>query len=151
MGRPARQSKILEIIQLNEIETQEELVALLKRANFNVTQATISRDIKELSLIKILSPDTGKYKYAVIENNEQAISNKYISIFKEAVISINQIDNFCIIKTLKIMASAVCEIIDKFHLENVICCVSGNDTVLIILPDEKSAKMTLSTLNSMVI
>ena len=82
MARSVRQSKILELISTREIETQDELVALLREAKFDITQATISRDIKELGLIKILSADSGKYKYAIVENGEQAFSNKYISIFK---------------------------------------------------------------------
>ena len=67
---------------MKEIETQDELVAQLRAANFEITQATISRDIKELGLIKILSAETGKYKYAIVENGEQAVSNKYINIIK---------------------------------------------------------------------
>ena len=80
MARSARQSKILELISIKEIETQEELAKELKNADFDITQATISRDIKELGLTKILS-STGKYKYAILGSEQQVISNRYISIF----------------------------------------------------------------------
>ena len=80
MARSARQSKILEIISTKEIEKQDELARELKNANFEITQATISRDIKELGLTKILS-SSGKYKYCFVGSEDQVISNKYISIF----------------------------------------------------------------------
>lgn len=149
MARSSRQSKILELISTKEIETQDELVTELKNLNFDITQATISRDIKELRLIKILSSETGKYKYAVVENENQAVSNKYISVFKEAVISIKNARNLCVIKTIKSMASAVCGIIDKLNLENVLGSVCGDDTVMIILPDESDALNTTKTLNKL--
>jgi arginine repressor len=101
MARSVRQSKILELISTKEIETQDDLVANLRAANFDITQATISRDIKELGLIKILSAETGKYKYALVDSEEQAISNKYISIFREAVISIKTAQNLVVLKTIR--------------------------------------------------
>jgi len=146
MARSSRQSKILELISTKEIETQDELVNELKNLSFEITQATISRDIKELRLIKILSSESGKYKYAVVENENQAVSNKYIFVFKEAVISIKKAQNLCVLKTIKGMASAVCGIIDKLNLENVLGAVSGDDTVMIILPDELYALNTTETL-----
>ena len=147
MARSSRQSKILELISTKEIETQDELVTELKNLNFDITQATISRDIKELRIIKILSSETGKYKYAVVENENQAVSNKYILVFKEAVISIKNAKNLCVLKTIKGMASAVCGIIDKLNLENVLGAVCGDDTVMIILPDENNALGTTKTLS----
>lgn len=149
MARSSRQSKILELISTKEIETQDELVAELRNLNFDITQATISRDIKELRLIKILSSETGKYKYAVVENENQAVSNKYILVFKEAVISIKNAQNLCVLKTIKGMASAVCGIIDKLNLENVMGAVCGDDTVMIVLPDENNAFGTAETLNKL--
>ena len=146
MARSARQSKILELISTNEIETQEELVSALRAANFDITQATISRDIKELGLIKILSADTGKYKYSIVDNGEQAVSNKYINVFKEAVISIKTAQNLSVIKTIKGMAGAICGLIDKLNLDGVMGSVSGDDTVMVILPDLKMAQLATDTL-----
>ena len=150
MARSVRQSKILELISTREIETQYEMVALLREAKFDITQATISRDIKELGLIKILSADSGKYKYAIVENGEQAVSNKYISIFKEAVISIRPAQNLVVLKTIKTMAGAICGLIDKLNLDGVLGAVAGDDTVMIIFPTSLNAEESAKSINKMI-
>ncbi len=132
MARSVRQSKILDLITYNEIETQEELVAKLRALNFDITQATISRDIKELGLIKILSAETNKYKYALVDSTEQQASNKYLLLFKESVISVKVAQNLVVIKTLKGMASSVCGLIDKLNIDDSLGAVSGDDTVMVI-------------------
>jgi len=149
MARTARQSKILEIISTFEVDTQEELVSKLKELNFDVTQATISRDIKELGLIKILSTETGKYKYAFADNANQT-SNKYIFLLKEAVISIKTAKNLVVIRTLKGLASSICNIIDKFNLEDVLGCVNGDDTVMIIFNSNEDAEYALNKLENII-
>ena len=148
MARSIRQSKILELISTREIETQEELVSCLRNANFDITQATISRDIKELGLIKILSAETGKYKYAIVENGEQAVSNKYISIFKEAVISIKTAQNLVVLKTIRATAGTICSLIDKLNLDSVLGAVAGDDTVMIILPNNDLAEKVAKTIEN---
>ena len=150
MARSVRQSKILELISTIEIETQDELVECLRNANFDITQATISRDIKELGLIKILSAETGKYKYSLVDSGEQAISNKYISIFKEAVISIKPAQNLVVLKTIKAMASSICSLIDKLNLDSVMGAVAGDDTVMIILPTNDVAHKIVYTLENLI-
>lgn len=149
MARSTRQSKILEIISIKEIETQDELVAQLRAANFEITQATISRDIKELGLIKILSAETGKYKYAIVENGEQAVSNKYINIIKESIISIKPAQNLCVIKTIKGMANALCDMIDKINIDGVMGSVSGNDTMMLIFPTNEECFAACRSLSDM--
>lgn len=139
MARSVRQSKILELISTKEIETQDDLVSHLRTAMFDITQATISRDIKELGLIKILSAETGRYKYALVDNEEQAVSNKYISIFKEAVISIKTAQNLVVLKTIRGMANSICGLIEKLNLNSVLGAVAGDDTVMIILPSNDEA------------
>jgi transcriptional regulator of arginine metabolism len=150
MARSVRQSKILELISTKEIETQDDLVANLRAANFDITQATISRDIKELGLIKILSAETGKYKYALVDSEEQAISNKYISIFREAVISIKTAQNLVVLKTIRAMANSICGLIDKLNLNSVLGSVAGDDTVMIILPTNEEAKTTMNVINNLI-
>lgn len=150
MARSVRQSKILELISTREIETQDELVECLRNANFDITQATISRDIKELGLIKILSAETGKYKYSLVDSGEQAISNKYISIFKEAVISIKPAQNLVVLKTIKSMASSICGLVDKLNLDSVMGAVAGDDTVMIILPTNDVALKVVQTLENLI-
>lgn len=146
MARSSRQSKILELISVYEIDTQDELVSHLKAANYDITQATISRDIKELGLIKILSQETGKYKYAIVETQEGVVSNKNIVIFKESVISIKVAQNLCVIKTIKGMASAICGLIDKFNLDSLMGAVNGDDTIMVIFPSIDFAKKATDTL-----
>ena len=139
MARSIRQSKILEIIAQNEIETQDELVQALRNLNYDVTQATVSRDIKELGLIKILS-DSKKYKYAYVETNEQQVSNKIVGIYKEVVISVKPAQNLVIVKTLKGFASSISQYIDKMNLDKVMGTVFGDDTVMIISENNLDAQ-----------
>ena len=148
MARSVRQSKILELILVKEIETQDELVECLRSANFDITQATISRDIKELGLIKILSAETGKYKYSLVDSGEQAVSNKYISIFKEAVISIKTAQNLVVLKTIRATAGTICSLIDKLNLDSVLGSVAGDDTVMIILPNNDLAEKVAKTIEN---
>jgi transcriptional regulator of arginine metabolism len=148
MARSARQSKILELISLKEIETQDELARELKLANFDITQATISRDIKELGLTKILT-SSGKYKYSIVGTEEQCISNKNALIFKEAIISVKTAMNLVVLKTIKGLASGVCSFIDKLNLDNLMGAVNGDDCVMLIFPSVSEANTTLNTINSM--
>lgn len=134
MGRTTRQTKILELISKKEIETQEELVAELKNANFEVTQATISRDIKELGLIKVLS-DSRKYKYALEKTSNSNVSIKMTNMFRECVISIENTNNLIVVKTLSGSANAAAMLIDKSGFEGVLGCIAGDDTFLIICKD----------------
>lgn len=150
MARSARQSKILEIISTKEIETQDELARELKNANFEITQATISRDIKELGLTKILS-SSGKYKYCVLGSEEQIISNKYISIFKEAVISVKSALNVVVIRTIKGLGAGIASFVDKLNLLELMGAVSGDDTVMLIFPSTTQASETVVTLNDLLL
>ena len=149
MARSARQSKILELISTKEIETQDELAREHKNANFDITQATISRDIKELGLTKILT-SSGKYKYAIIGSDEQQISNKFITIFREAVISVKSVLNIVVVKTLKGMASGVCSFIDKLNLSELVGAVAGDDTVMLIFPSASYSSDAVVSLNNMI-
>lgn len=148
MARNSRQSKILELISLKEIETQEELVSSLKDANFDVTQATISRDIKELGLIKILT-DSKKYKYAVVSSSAQALSNKCLNIFKECVISVKSAVNLTVVKVIKGTAGMVSGLIDQMSIPQVLGCTYGDDTVLVITNDTEDAYFVMDKLNSL--
>lgn len=148
MARNSRQSKILELISTSEIETQEELVTALKNANFDVTQATISRDIKELGLIKILS-DSKKYKYAVVSSSAQALSNKCLNIFKECVISVKSAMNLTIVKVIRGTAGMVSNLIDQLSMSQILGCTYGDDTVLVITNDPEDAFFVRDKLNSL--
>lgn len=149
MARTARQNKILEIIKNQEIETQDELVNALRALNFDITQATISRDIKELGLIKIMS-DSKKYKYAYVDSSEQQMSTKYLGIFKESIISIKPILNQVIIKTLKGVSSAISSLIDKMGIKQVLGSVYGDETVLVICENSDDANFVSEKIGEMI-
>ena len=135
MARSLRQSKIIEIITNNEVETQEELVSALCLAGFDVTQATVSRDIKELGLIKIVG-ETKKYRYAFVGNGDSVGSNRSANIFREAVMWVKYINNLVVIKTIKGTAQAVSNFVDRLGIEHVMGCVYGEDTVMVIIDDQ---------------
>lgn len=148
MARSSRQSKILELISTKEIETQEELARELKNANFDITQATISRDIKELGLTKILG-SSGKYKYAILGSESQTVSNKYITIFKECVISVKPALNLAVVRTIKGMGSSVCSFVDKLNLTELMGVTYGDDTVLLVFPSVVYATEAVATLGQL--
>lgn len=139
----ARHAKILEIIGEKDIETQEELVDELRRAGIDVTQATVSRDIKELKLIKVLS-NSGKYKYAPISQGKSILSDKFISIFTQSVINIDYVNNIVLVKTLSGSGPAAGEAIDNMGLDGLVGSVAGDNTILIIArTPEKAQEMVI--------
>lgn len=148
MARNSRQSKILELISTQEIETQEELVSALRDAKFDVTQATISRDIKELGLIKILT-DSKKYKYTVVTSSVSSLSNKCLNIFKECVISVKSAINLTVVKVIKGTAGMVSGLIDQMSLTQILGCTYGDDTVMVITASEEDSNIVLEKLNSL--
>ncbi|MFW6047102.1 MAG: arginine repressor [Candidatus Woesearchaeota archaeon] len=150
MARNQRQNKILEIISDKDIETQTDLVTQLKKLKYNITQATVSRDIKELGLIKTLSNESGKYKYTFVESDKNSNMNgKFSTIFKDSIIKVQPAQNLVVIKTLKGMAEAVTNYIDQLHLENSLGTVSGNDTVMITCKDNDCALLTYEQIMNM--
>ncbi|MBO4416117.1 MAG: arginine repressor [Lachnospiraceae bacterium] len=127
--KTARQSKIIELIEKNEIETQEELAGLLNEAGFKTTQATISRDIRELKLTKVTA-DNGRQKYIMIKSGESQVAEKYIRVLCDGFVSIDMAQNIIVIKTVSGMAMAVGAAIDSLHIESVVGCIAGDDTVM---------------------
>lgn len=132
MHRNARQAMILEIIASQDIETQDELCEELLKRNFNVTQATVSRDIKDLKLYKVTGT-TKKYKYAYIEGGGDAVNNKMRNLFRECVLSINYANNLVVIKTMRGNGSTAGTFIDILQYSEIIGSVAGDDTVLIVV------------------
>lgn len=134
-----RQAKILELIQHNEIETQEELTLRLRDLGYDTTQATVSRDIKDLRLIKVLSP-SGKYHYAAsVQDTENNFVSRLQNIFRECVTNIDAAQNIVVIKTLPALGSAAAVAIDAMHIPKVVGSISGDDTVFIVMRDNESA------------
>ncbi len=147
--RYSRQNKILEIISNNDVETQDQLQDLLNKEGFSVTQATISRDIKELQLVKALAAN-GKYKYTVGKYDEQPISERFIKIFRETIISTSHAGNLIVVKTLSGCGNAAAEAIDCLELDHVVGSIAGDNTMLIIVDDEKNVPEILDFFNTMI-
>ena len=123
-----RHSKIVELIGKYEIETQEELAERLKQAGYKVTQATVSRDIRELKLTKVQS-ENGRQRYMVVQN-QTAFSDKYIRILKDGYVSMDMAQNILVIKTVSGMAMAVAEALDVIGFHEIVGCVAGDNTIM---------------------
>lgn len=143
-----RHAKILEIISSKDIETQEELAEELKKDGLDVTQATVSRDIKELKLIKVLTTD-GKYKYSSISPAEKFLSSKLINILNQTVMYIENIDNFIVIRTISGSASAAAEGLDSLKLDGVVGTIAGDNTIFVLVRNEEKAKEIVQKIKKM--
>lgn len=124
-----RQSKILELIRKNNIETQEELLAYLINDGFAVTQATVSRDIREMKLTKI-SIDGGRQKYAALNDKAENLSEKYVRVLRDGFVSMDVAQNILVIKTVSGMAGAVCASIDAMNIHEIVGSIAGDDTIM---------------------
>lgn len=149
MHRNARQATILDIISKKDIETQEELCAELNKLNFNVTQATISRDIKDLKLYKVAGT-TKKYKYAYIEGEGDVVTNKMRNLFRECVQSINYANNIIVIKTMRGNGSTAGAFVDSLQFSEIIGSVAGDDTVLIVVDSNDNTSILADRLKEYV-
>ena len=123
-----RHSKIVELIGKYEIETQEELAERLNQEGYKVTQATVSRDIRELKLTKVQS-ENGRQRYMVMQN-QAAFSDKYIRILKDGYVSMDMAQNILVIKTVSGMAMAVAAALDEIHFHEIVGCIAGDDTIM---------------------
>lgn len=124
-----RHAKIIELINKNHIETQEELAEYLNREGFKVTQATVSRDIRDLKLTKVPTED-GRQKYALHQTAETGMSEKYIRVLKDGYVSMDMAQNILVIKTVSGMAMAVCAAIDSMKWKEVVGSIAGDDTIM---------------------
>lgn len=131
MARANRQLKILDIISKHDVDTQEELVDYLRSEGFAVTQATVSRDIKEMGIIKTLSSDGRHYKYAAQQTKEATAADKFLSMFKNTVISINSSGNLIVLKTEAGSAGPAAELIDKLSYDEVLGVIAGDNTIFV--------------------
>jgi transcriptional regulator of arginine metabolism len=124
-----RHSEIIELIETYEIETQEELAERLKKAGFQVTQATVSRDIRELHLSKIPC-GRGKQKYVLLKQDESQLSDKYIRVLSDGFVSMDMAQNILVIKTVSGMAMAVAAALDAMNWNEVVGTIAGDDTIM---------------------
>lgn len=127
--KTGRQAKILELIQKNDIETQEELSAQLELEGYHVTQATVSRDIRELKLTKV-SLNSGKQKYVSLNETPEDMTAKYTRVFKEGFVSMDMAQNILIVKTVSGMAMAVAAALDHMDCHEIVGSIAGDDTIM---------------------
>ena len=130
--KTVRQVTILDIIEKNEIETQEELADALRQRGIQVTQATVSRDIKELRLLKVLTP-MGTYKYATADKAENGLTDRFIRMLAESVLSVAASANMIVIKTLSGSASVAADALDSFHWPEVLGTIAGDNTIFMVV------------------
>ncbi len=144
----SRHIKILEIIKEYEVETQEELADLLKKSGFKVTQATVSRDIKELRLIKVLTRNK-RYKYASMQQQEHMLSDRLINLFKESVVSIDHSGNMIVLKTLTGAANAAASAIDAINSTDIVGSIAGDDTIFLLIRENSDLDEVIESFRKM--
>ncbi|MBQ9613469.1 MAG: arginine repressor [Lachnospiraceae bacterium] len=144
-----RLAKILEIIAQQDIETQEELAQALCSAGYNVTQATVSRDIKELRLSKSRISG-GRQKYIAFRGAERDMNDKYVRVMADAISSMDQAQNILVIKTVSGMAMAVGAALDALHFDEVVGCIAGDDTIMVAVRTVEDTKRLMKKIEEMV-
>lgn len=144
----ARQTAILSIIEHNDIETQEELAGKLREMGIVVTQATVSRDIKELRLLKVLS-SKGGYKYATADKAEHGLSDRFVRMFVDSVLSIAYAGNIIVIKTLSGSANVAAEAIDSMRWPEILGTMAGDNNILAIVHNEEEAALVVARFQEM--
>ena len=143
-----RHALILELIQQYEITTQDELLAKLRENGFEVTQATVSRDIKELRLVKAMSP-SGQYRYMAGAAQGDEYLAKFYTIFSGSVISVDYAGNTCVVKCYAGMAQAACAAIDAMHFEGIVGPLAGDDTIFVLCRTPELTQQLKSSLDKM--
>ncbi|MBE6530191.1 MAG: arginine repressor [Ruminococcaceae bacterium] len=133
-----RQEKLLDLISRYEIETQEELIEKLRENGYEVTQATISRDIRELKIAK-MTTGKGRYRYVLPRRIEDTPSVKFSAALMDSIVSVNNSGNITVLKTYPGLASAVAAGIDHMKLHQILGCIAGDDTIFVLTVDSESA------------
>lgn len=146
--KTVRQVTILDIIEKQEIETQEELASALNARGIRVTQATVSRDIKELRLLKVLTP-SGKYKYATGDQADNNLTDRFIRMLAESLLSVSSANNLIVVKTLSGSANVAAEALDSMHWPEVLGTLAGDNTVLLIIRSNEETITVTSRIREM--
>lgn len=147
--KKVRQNKILELVKANEIETQEELVELLRKEGFDVTQATVSRDIKLLRLSKMPAGD-GRQKYTVLETVQETVDEKFVRVLRDGFISMDTAQNILVIKTGSGMAMAVAAALDALKFPEVVGSIAGDDTIMAAVRTVEDADRLMKKIQNMI-
>ena len=147
--KKTRHGKIIEIIQKYDVETQEELAGRLRDAGFQVTQATVSRDIRELKLSKIPTGDGGQ-KYVVLKQDDSHMGDKYIRVLRDAFSTMELAQNLLVIKTVSGMAMAVAAALDSLKFSEIVGCIAGDDTIFLAMRSVEDARTLMDKLHAMI-
>ena len=145
MTKTERQQKIIELISTYNISTQTELTNKLVDMGYDVTQATISRDLQEMRIMKVTLPD-GTYKYAASNDSGIKINDKLQNVFEQCLVSVDYANNLVVLKTISGAAQAVGYALDSFTWEEIVGSIAGDDTIMIVVRNEKSAKQLCAKL-----
>lgn len=141
-----RHEVVVELINKYVIETQEELAAYLKEEGFEVTQATVSRDIRELNLSKI-STGNGRQKYIILQNDDAKLGDKYMRVLKDGFVSMNMAQNILVVKTVQGMAMAVAAAIDAMKFPEIVGCIAGDDTIMAAIKSVEETKIVMDKID----
>lgn len=144
-----RHEKIIELIKRYDIETQDELADRLIREGFQVTQATVSRDIRELRLSKVPGRE-GRQKYALLNRQEHQMAEKYVGILREAFVSMDCAQNILVIKTVSGMAMAAGAALDNIGWKEIVGCIAGDDTVMCVIRTSDDTAVIMKELEKIV-
>lgn len=146
----ARHSKIIELINKYDIETQEELADRLRQDGFKVTQATVSRDIRELKLIK-MAVEGGVQKYVIVQNTDGQLSDKYLRVLRDGFLSVDRAENILVIKTVSGMAMAVAAALDAMQWNEIVGCIAGDDTIMAAIRTKDDALLVMDKIRKLII
>lgn len=144
-----RHAEIIELINKYDIDTQEELTKRLQDAGFKVTQATVSRDIRELKLTKVAG-DNGKQKYVVLQNKESDLYDKYVQVLRTGFLSMDKAQNILVIKTVAGMAMAVAAALDELHISGIVGSIAGDDTIMCAVRDNEEIVRVMEQIKKLV-
>ncbi len=144
-----RQVAILEVIEKQDIETQEELAEALRKRGIKATQATVSRDIRELRLLKVLTP-SGTYKYATADKAESGLTDRFARMLKESLLSVAASGNLIVVKTLNGSANMAAEALDSLHWQEILGSLAGDNTLLLIIREDASASDVVERIQGMI-
>lgn len=146
--KSVRQVAILDIIEKQDVETQEELAEALRTRGIKVTQATVSRDIKELRLLKVLSPN-GVYKYATADKAENGLNERFIRMLAESLLSVTSSNNLIVVKTLSGSANVAAEALDSLHWPEILGSLAGDNTILLIIRSNEEVPGVIARIQDM--
>ncbi len=146
--KKVRHQQIVDIINKYDVETQEELAGYLKDAGFVVTQATVSRDIRELKLSKVPS-GKGKQKYVVLKQDDTHMEDRFIRVLRDGFVSMDMAQNILVVRTVSGMAMAVAAAIDALQFKEVVGCIAGDDTIMIAVRTIEDTRMLMDKIHKM--